>query len=83
VISAERMTVASIAANEGSDMGPMLRMFGEITDPERLQALQSVIQAIETHRSRKEPHVSSWDHFYMATTEPATTIRGRVHRHRQ
>jgi len=76
VISAERMTVASVAANEHGDMGPMLRMFAEITDPKRVKALQSVIQVFEKYEPRKEPHVSSWDHYYIATSEPGQKYTG-------
>jgi len=76
VISGERMAVASIAANERQDMGPMLRMFADVTDPERVKALKSVIAVFEKFRPRREPHVSSWNHLYLATTEPGQKYEG-------
>ncbi len=53
VISAERMTVVSVAA------------------------LDVAQQAIERGGRPDGPHVAPWDHFYMATSEPGQTYRGR------
>ena len=77
VVSSERMISASIAAAERSDMEPMLRMFDEITNPDCIKALQSVITAIEKFRPRLEPHVSSWDHIYLATAVPMQKYEGK------
>ncbi|MCL2717124.1 MAG: hypothetical protein FWD68_21935 [Alphaproteobacteria bacterium] len=76
VISSERMAIVSIAANERGEIGPMLRMFGEIADPERVKALQSVIAAIKKYHPRKELHGSSWNHYYIATSEPGQRYEG-------
>lgn len=77
VISAERMTVVSVAAHERGDLGPMRRMFAEIADPARVAALDVAQQAIERGGRPDGPHVAPWDHFYMATSEPGQTYRGR------
>lgn len=77
VISAERMTVVSVAAHERGDLGPMRRMFAEIADPVRVAALDVAQQSIERGGRPDGPHVAPWDHFYMATTEPGQIYRGR------
>lgn len=77
VISAERMNVVSVAAHERGDLGPMRRMFVEIADPVRVAALDVAQQAIERGGRPDGPHVAPWDHFYMATSEPGQTYRGR------
>ncbi|NKB80217.1 hypothetical protein HED49_23755 [Ochrobactrum daejeonense] len=50
VISDERMTFVSVAAHERGDLAPMRRMFAEITDPDRVNALEVAQQAIERFR---------------------------------
>ncbi|MGA1834202.1 Fic family protein [Rhizobium wenxiniae] len=77
VISAERMTVVSVAAHERGDLGPMCRMFVEIANPVRVAALDVAQQAIERGGRPDGPHVAPWDHFYMATSEPGQSYRGR------
>lgn len=77
VISAERMTVVSVAAHERGDLGPMRRMFAEIADPVRVAALDVAQQAIERGGRPDGPHVAPWDHFYIATSEPGQTYCGR------
>lgn len=77
VISAERMTVVSIAAHEDGDLAPMRRMFAEIADPERVNALEVAQRAIEKFRPAQAPHVTSWDGIYMATTEAGEGYHGR------
>jgi len=76
VISDERMTFVSVAAYERGDLAPMRRMFAEITDPERVNALEVAQQAIERFRPVQAPHVTAWDGIYMATTEPGQDYSG-------
>ncbi|QWK81275.1 Fic family protein [Ochrobactrum sp. BTU1] len=76
VISEQRMTFVSVAAHEHGDLEPMRRMFAEIIDPGRVHALEVAQLAFERFQPAREPHVSSWDHFYMATTEPGQEYNG-------
>lgn len=76
VISDERMTFVSVAAHERGDLAPMRRMFAEITNPDRVNALEVAQQAIERFRPVQAPHVTAWDGIYMATTEPGQDYRG-------
>jgi cell filamentation protein len=78
VISAERMTVVSVAAHERGDLEPMRRMFAEIADPERVQALALAQNAIQRFSEiPHQEHETVWSHIYMATTEPGETYSGR------
>ncbi|WP_181149626.1 BID domain-containing protein [Ensifer aridi] len=77
VISEERMTFVSAVAHESGDLAPMCRMFAEITDPDRVNALEVAQQAIERFRPAQAPHVTAWDGSYMATTEPGQDYSGR------
>lgn len=63
VVSRERMIQASIAAHEKRDIGPMRRMFDEISNPHRVAALTPAIAFLN---SMKYP----WNERYLATTEP-------------
>ncbi|MBP8939282.1 MAG: Fic family protein [Agrobacterium sp.] len=77
VISAERMTFVSVAAHERDDLAPMRRMFAEISDPERVNALEVAQRAIERFSPSSQTHASAWDNIYMATTEPGQTYEGQ------
>ncbi len=63
VVSRERMIQASIAAHEDRDIGPMRRMFDEISNPHRVAALTPAIAFLN---STKYP----WNERYLATMEP-------------
>jgi cell filamentation protein len=63
VVSRERMVQASIAAHEDRDIGPMRRMFDEISNPNRVAALTPAIAFLN---SAKYP----WNDRYVATLEP-------------
>jgi cell filamentation protein len=62
VVSRERMIQASIAAHEDHDIGPMRRMFDEISNPHRVAALTPAIAFLN---SMKYP----WNERYVATME--------------
>jgi cell filamentation protein len=68
-VSRERMIVASIASHEQRDYAPMQRLFREIADPERVQALREA----QTFLSRNG---FDWNNVYMATTEPQQAYNG-------
>jgi cell filamentation protein len=63
VVSRERMVQASIAAHEDRDIGPMRRMFDEISNAHRVAALTPAIAFLN---SAKYP----WNDRYVATLEP-------------
>jgi cell filamentation protein len=63
VVSRDRMIQASIAAHEDRDIGPLRRMFDEISNPHRVAALTPVIAFLN---SMKYP----WNERYLATMEP-------------
>lgn len=63
VVSRERMIQASIAAHQNHDIGPMRRMFDEISNPHRVAALTPAIAFLN---SMKYP----WNDRYLATMEP-------------
>jgi cell filamentation protein, protein adenylyltransferase len=68
VVSAERMTRASIAGNEREDPGMMRRMFDEISDPARVENLRKGITALEKLGY-------PWNEQYVATTHPGHSVR--------
>jgi cell filamentation protein len=77
VVSRERMIQASIAAHESHDIGPMRRMFDEISNSHRVAALTPAIAFLN---SMKYP----WNDRYLATMEPgrvedATIVGARAH----
>lgn len=67
VVSRERMIQASIAGNDNDDPAMMRRMFNEISDPVRVEALDKAIGAL-THFGTK------WDDNYVATMEPGHKV---------
>lgn len=69
-ITKERMLVASIAGSEG-DPGPVARMFADVTDPERIQALGKAVRYL----GQKLPH---WNDLYVATTVEGQHYTGQV-----
>ena len=70
VISAQRMTFASVAAHERGDLEPMRRMFAEIADPERVLALRVSQQATPRFSTAEiSSPESAWDPLYIVTTE--------------
>lgn len=77
VISDERMTFVSVAAHERGDLAPMRRMFAEITDPERVNALGVAQDFLERNLPKQASHVTAWDGIYMTTTEPGQDYSGR------
>ncbi len=71
VVSRERMIQASIAGNEHCDPMMMRRLFTEISDPERVAALDKAIRALEQHRF-------PWNDRYIATAEPGHKVEVRL-----
>jgi cell filamentation protein len=67
VVTRERMIQASIAANEHSDRTMMRRMFGEISDPVRVAALEKAIDALNRNGF-------PWNDRYVATAEPGHKV---------
>jgi cell filamentation protein len=69
-ISRERMVNASIAASSG-DYEPARRIFNELLDPVRSQALRAATRFLEAHRNEV-----NWQERYVATTEPGRSYAG-------
>jgi len=69
VVSAERMAQASIAGHERGDVDAFKRMFREISDPERVQALEKAQNFLTSQGF-------DWQNRYMATTEPGRRYDG-------
>jgi cell filamentation protein len=67
IVTRERMIQASIAANEHSDRIMMRRMFGEISDPVRVAALEKAIDALNRNGF-------PWNDRYVATAEPGHKV---------
>ena len=67
VVTHERMVRASIAANEQDDNGEMRRMFREISDPVRVEALR---KALDNMRALRFPIQDR----YIATAEPGHRV---------
>jgi cell filamentation protein len=67
VVSRERMTQASIAANDGDDPSMMRRMFDEISDPARVAALLPAIESFDRQGL-------DWNERCLATTQPGHTV---------
>lgn len=62
VVSKERMIQASIEAHERNDPEMMRRLFNEISDSSRVEALRNAIDFFERHQF-------SWNDHYLATAE--------------
>lgn len=60
VVSKERMVQASISANEGSDPSMMRRLFDEISNPKRTEALREAVDFLDHHDF-------NWNDRYIAT----------------
>ena len=69
VVSAERMAQASIAGHERGDVDAFKRMSREISDPERVQALEKAQNFLTSQGF-------DWQNRYMATTEPGRRYDG-------
>jgi cell filamentation protein len=69
VVSQERMIQASIAANDHNDPTMMRRLFSEIGDPARVEALRDVINFFD-----KQHPPFPWNDRYLATTEPGHQV---------
>jgi len=72
-ISRERMISVSIAGSQG-DLEPARRMFGELLDPERRDALLTATRFLEAEHHRGSP--VDWNDRYVATTAPGQTYSG-------
>jgi cell filamentation protein len=70
-ISRERMVAVSIAGGAG-DHQPAQRMFAELLDPQRSQALRTATRFLEAHRT---PAIN-WQDRYVATTQPGQAYAG-------
>jgi cell filamentation protein len=66
-VTRERMNKASIAGNEQGDSTMMRRMFGEITNPARVAALEKAIDDLGRHDF-------PWNDSYVATAEPGRKV---------
>ena len=72
-VSKERMIAASIAGERG-DLDVLRRMFEELLDPERRQALVTATRFLETARSANSSF--DWNERYVATTTPGQRYSG-------
>jgi cell filamentation protein len=70
VVSQERMVRASILATSG-DSAMMIRLFQEITDPDRIQPLRRAIEFLVANRF-------PWNSTYIATATPGQEYAGRL-----
>jgi len=70
VVSQERMVRASILATSG-DSAMMIRLFQEITDPQRIQPLRRAIEFLAANRF-------PWNTTYIATATPGQEYAGRL-----
>jgi cell filamentation protein len=69
VVTKERMTVVSIAGLMGN-LAPARRLFAEIIDPSRVEALRRTKEALQRSNG-------PWDNVYVATTTPGRKYRGK------
>jgi cell filamentation protein len=67
VISKERMIVASMAAHDQTDLGPMRRLFTDAVDPARRTALREAIEFLDRQQF-------PWNDRYIATVEPGHPV---------
>lgn len=67
VISKERMIVASMAAHDQNDLGPLRRLFTDAIDPARQEALREAIEFLDRQQF-------PWNDRYIATVEPGHPI---------
>jgi len=70
VVSQERMIRASILATAGDSM-TMIRLFQEITDPERVRPLRRAIEFLAANRF-------PWNTTYIATATPGQRYAGKL-----
>jgi cell filamentation protein len=70
VTSKERMAQASIRGAAG-DCSVMIRLFEEITDPDRIAPLRRAIEFLDQNRFR-------WNDVYLATTTPGQEYTGKL-----
>jgi cell filamentation protein len=67
VVSQERMIEASIAANERGDPSLMHRLFDEISNPTRVEALRTAEEQLDQQQY-------DWNQHYIATMEPGHPV---------
>ena len=67
VISKERMIVASMAAHDQNDLGPMRRLFSDAIDPARRAALRETIDFLDRQQF-------PWNERYIATVKPGHPV---------
>jgi cell filamentation protein len=67
VVSRERMIQASIAANEQGDPAMMRRVFDEISNSRRVEAMREAIDSLDRHGF-------SWNDRYIATMQPGHRV---------
>jgi cell filamentation protein len=67
IVSRQRMVQASIAANEHGDLAMMRRMFDEIANPRRVEAVRKAIETLDRHRF-------PWNDHYVATMQPGHRV---------
>jgi cell filamentation protein len=67
VVSRERMIQVSIAANEHGDPSMMRRLFDEISNPKRVEALRKTIESLKEYEF-------DWNDRYIATVEPGHRV---------
>jgi cell filamentation protein len=67
IVSKERMIQVSIAANENDDPSAMRRLFNEISNPKRVEAIREATDSLEKNKF-------NWNDYYIATTEPGHPV---------
>ena len=67
VVSQERMIEASVAAHERGDPSVMRRLFDEISNPHRVEALRTAEEALDRNKF-------NWNERYIATAEPGHPV---------
>ncbi len=71
VVTRERMVATSIAASRG-DLGGLVRLLDDATDPRRSGALRMALDAIRKHSA------GDWNSLYVATMQAGQQYRGIV-----
>ena len=69
VVTRERMVATSIEASRG-DVGGLVRLMDDVTDPRRTTALRTALNAIRQHGS------GDWNNLYVATTQAGQNYSG-------
>ena len=71
VVTRERMVATSIEASRG-DVGGLVRLMDDVTDPRRTTALRTALNAIRQHGS------GDWNNRYVATTQAGQSYNGML-----